>query len=66
MCPMCPLDSGSFFVSFSTLLVPLEVETSEFFSVFKRGRVTLVTWAHGAVCVQSQVKSHDMKLISNK
>jgi hypothetical protein len=32
LCVLCdPIDSGSFFVSFSTLLVPLEVETSEFF-----------------------------------
>jgi hypothetical protein len=37
LCALCDLiDSGSCFVSFSTLLVPLEVETSEFYSAFKR------------------------------
>jgi hypothetical protein len=61
-CDLCALcdqtDSGSFFVSFSTLLVPLEVETflysKEVGSHWSHG-------AHGAVRMQSRESIQQLK-----
>ena len=66
MCPMWRLESGSFFVSFSTLPVPLEVEPSEFFLYSKEVGSQWSHRTHGGdqESIQ-QVKSHNMKLISN-
>ncbi len=72
LCALCdPIDSGSCFVSFSILLVPSEIESFELFLYLKEVGSHWSHGTHGAVCVQSQesiqqVKSHNMKLISNK
>lgn len=53
LCDLCDhIDLVSFSVFFSTLLIPLEIETSDFFSVHKR---LGSHWSHGAHVVEMHV-----------